>query len=976
MKRLFGLAFVTLFLGLGLSSFNVKSQNADVIPPPSLRFHYSIFDIKTFQENSLKTTFEENGAEKDGQPYKIGFVSKPNIKSASEGSIVKWENDEISWLLRVQSKDTPGLALVFNDVQIPSDAIIYIYSETDPSYYYAITSENLLSEFVSTPVFKTSSLVVEYVERAKLRSQPLVGKFTISDIFLIYRGLPDLYEDKGLGDSAPCHVNINCSPEGDLWQNQKRGVAKMIFSVGTNAYLCSGTLINNTKQNGKPYFLTAEHCGGNASATDRNVWNFYFNYERANCSNTSTPPNNIITGSTLLAIGELEDGSDFQLLELSQAPPAEWKPYYNGWDRSTAVPNGGVSIHHPKGDIKKISTFTGSLVSSTPTIDNSQMAHNAAWRVIWAETDNGHGVTEGGSSGSPIFNSEGLVVGSLSGGSSSCTNSNYPDYYGKFNYHWESNGTTTPNQLKHWLDPDNTNVQMLSGYDPSGDLYANFKADKIFAQIEEEIIFTDLSTGQSITAWSWTFGEAAQPASAIGKGPHTITYSSGGLKTISLTINGAETVTKNDYIRIQDIPVDAILFEGFEGDVFPPQGWLNVDNDGDNYKWFSYIAEGTAYSGVKSAGSASWMQNVGPLRPDNWLISPTFEITHNSFMLEYFVSAQDPDWPKESYGVYISNKGGKISDFEPLLVEEMQNAQWQNRQIGLADYLGDIVNIAFRHFNSYDQFVLKIDDVLVTRGSDEPSDQARIHAVEIEEGRILFSQISPLENNQATIYIEVDENVDISSLTPSFTISKGATINYTPETVMDLTEPYTFTVISESALTVNDYALTVVYAPELTTTFKVFDSSQNPVDGATIQINGIEEAIVANSEGNASVHLYRGDYTFVVSADDFNSYQGSFTLIDQDAEVEVRMIRTNSPISVFEKVRVFPNPFSNTITLSGIESISKVSLLNVLGEVIYLTRTNGDAIINIPTSSLPSGIYFILVENNSFERHIYKTIKQ
>ena len=291
----------------------------------------------------------------------------------------------------------------------------------------------------------------------------------------------------------------------DNWQLYKRGIARMLFREGSYWYYCTGTLINNTNQDGTPYFLTAEHCGGSASAADRNVWQFYFNYERPGCPNTGTPPTNLRTGCVLKAKGLISGGSDFQLVQLNSAPPQAWNPYYNGWDRNTTPATGGVGIHHPSGDAKKISTYTGTLTSASPNIGGSQMASNSAWRVVWTQTANGHGCTEGGSSGSPIFNNAGLVVGTLSGGSSYCSSPSNPDYYGKFSYHWQSNGTTNDKRLEPWLDPANTGVMTLPGYDPYGGIIPNFVADKTVAFIGEEVVFTDLSTGSNITSWSLEF---------------------------------------------------------------------------------------------------------------------------------------------------------------------------------------------------------------------------------------------------------------------------------------------------------------------------------------------------------------------------------------------------------------------------------------------------------------------------------------
>ena len=139
----------------------------------------------------------------------------------------------------------------------------------------------------------------------------------------------DVKVDKDLGDAQSCQVYINCSPEGDNWQVQIRGVARICFNEGGYWYLCSGTLINITANVGSPYFLTAYHCGGDASASDRNVWQFYFNYERPGWPNTVTPPNNVITGCTYKAGGVISGGSVFQLVLLSSSPSLSCNPYYN-----------------------------------------------------------------------------------------------------------------------------------------------------------------------------------------------------------------------------------------------------------------------------------------------------------------------------------------------------------------------------------------------------------------------------------------------------------------------------------------------------------------------------------------------------------------------------------------------------------------------------------------------------------------------
>ena len=279
-----------------------------------------------------------------------------------------------------------------------------------------------------------------------------------------------------INESDPCEINVNCSPVGDLWQDEKKGVARILFVDGGGQGWCTGSLINNTSQDCKPYFLTALHCGVGATAANMTQWKFYFKYEAPSCTNPSTAgtlDDYFITGCIRIAdSGDNggDSGSDFLLVKLGSSTneatiinnlkSANFSAYWNGWNANTTATTGGVGIHHPAGDIKKISTFSGTSVSAGWN-GNGLLSH---WRQSWSSNSNGHGVTEGGSSGSPLFNnSQGYIIGTLTGGSSSCNSPTSQDYYGKMSYHWTSNGTANNLRLKPWLDPTNSGVLTLAG---------------------------------------------------------------------------------------------------------------------------------------------------------------------------------------------------------------------------------------------------------------------------------------------------------------------------------------------------------------------------------------------------------------------------------------------------------------------------------------------------------------------------------
>jgi hypothetical protein len=126
---------------------------------------------------------------------------------------------------------------------------------------------------------------------------------------------------------------------------------------------------------------------------------------------------------------------------------------FNGWNISTTPATNGVGIHHPQGDIKKISTYTRALQN-----DSDGETH---WMLQWAETPTNWGVTEPGSSGSPLFDQNKYIVGTLTSGYADCTHPSGHDFYGKMSYHWNKNGNTPAEQLKPWLDPDNKGVTKL-----------------------------------------------------------------------------------------------------------------------------------------------------------------------------------------------------------------------------------------------------------------------------------------------------------------------------------------------------------------------------------------------------------------------------------------------------------------------------------------------------------------------------------
>ena len=252
----------------------------------------------------------------------------------------------------------------------------------------------------TTPV-ETDEIIVEYYEPVQVQNQ---GRLTIGNISHDYRGVFSEATDGRFGKSNDsCEVNINCNTN-TLVQKEKHAICRITFSDSRGSYLCTGALINNAGKFGTPYLLTANHAI--CSQTLANTLIAYFDYESPNCTPTTDgSTNKTVSGATLLKCSAQLPGSapqsDFSLL-LLPGLPSNFSPYFLGWDKSGAIPpSPAICIHHPQGDVKKISTVTVSLISwsfnASITTGCDPTKSKEVWKVpIWAS-----GIVESGSSGAP-----------------------------------------------------------------------------------------------------------------------------------------------------------------------------------------------------------------------------------------------------------------------------------------------------------------------------------------------------------------------------------------------------------------------------------------------------------------------------------------------------------------------------------------------------------------------------------------------
>lgn len=242
-------------------------------------------------------------------------------------------------------------------------------------------------------------------------------------------------------DAASCNLDASCT---NNYRTARDAVARMMFTHSDgSSHLCTGTLLNNNKDDFTPYFLTANHCISTQEAASTLVTTWF--YQARSCNATVPALNAMVRsdGATLLHASTTTDSA---LLELNQMPPAGVT--FAGWDARSPgeVGDAVYGLHHPKGDLLKYSVGAvtgysncGSSGSNAPGCNNGDASNTAYYHVRFSE-----GTAEGGSSGSGLFRNDRLIA-TLRGGLGVCMASTTYTY-GRFDkvfndrlWHWLAN---------------------------------------------------------------------------------------------------------------------------------------------------------------------------------------------------------------------------------------------------------------------------------------------------------------------------------------------------------------------------------------------------------------------------------------------------------------------------------------------------------------------------------------------------------
>ncbi len=382
-------------------------------------------------------------------PWRFGENIPVDLNPGNSGVWDILENGDKIWRLGIQSPGAYSINLTFDKYRLPPGAELYVYNIDTSFVIGAFTDYNNQDDgYFATTLLPGDAVVIEYIEPSRVN---FPGELNLELVTHAYRNPMDF--TLGFGDSGWCNLNVACD-EADGWEDQINSVVMMV--TGSSGF-CSGVLINNANNDATPFVLSANHCYRNPSTVV--VW---FNWQSETCSNPpSSPPNDAMSGAMQRA---RHASSDFWLMELNQPVPEEYNPYFAGWNRTmeSTLNDTIIGIHHPRGDIKKFSYAEGGVQAASYL--GSPGSGTSHWHIIWS----GGTTTEPGSSGSPIFDAQGRILGQLHGGYAACGNT-LPDWYGRFGLSWNGGGTNST-RLSTWLDPDGTDPVAIPGFDPFGEI--------------------------------------------------------------------------------------------------------------------------------------------------------------------------------------------------------------------------------------------------------------------------------------------------------------------------------------------------------------------------------------------------------------------------------------------------------------------------------------------------------------------------
>jgi len=451
MKKIlfFNLLFVPLLVIAQVRTVVYQNENDAFRSRPEFKMDSKV-SSKTMPLVNIEKLLEED-EDTEGiiaKPLRFGYGFDVNY-TLQDGS---WEEKETTreWNMKIISKGAYSLNFIFDRLQLIKGAELYIYNTVGSMIYGPVTSKQNITEGIFlSEIIAGDEAIIKLIEPNHHTDKSVVS---ISKVVHAYKDVTPS-RTNGFGSASdPCYLDINCYWYTSQWEGG--GVALVLLANGTE--IASGALLNNTGRNLRPFFLTVFHAvdaDQNGILTEKEInnaknWSFRFRYKRV-CNQLYLEDDYIQFNGAEYRAGW--DDTDFALMEIKNFE-VDIDLTFLGWDRSDNNTTSSTIVHHPLGDVMKISFGSGlSAITADVAFSNGYVAKKGNF----FEGTITSGAINDGSSGGPVFNQNCRVVGQeVATNKKGCNFAQGKVYYGRFYRSWLGGGTPDT-QLKFWLDPMN-----------------------------------------------------------------------------------------------------------------------------------------------------------------------------------------------------------------------------------------------------------------------------------------------------------------------------------------------------------------------------------------------------------------------------------------------------------------------------------------------------------------------------------------
>ncbi|MCP9234402.1 proprotein convertase P-domain-containing protein [Lewinella sp. JB7] len=488
------------------------------------------------QDNAILLRREAEAHRAD-RPREFAVTLPVQITPDREG---QWTtvDGRATWHLRVRSPGAKSLNLGFTGYRLPQGAELYLATE-EVRYGPFTSADNADHAQFWSPLLPGDELLIELV-------MPDAGRegtgLVLSSVNHDFVGVAD--------QSGHCNIDVVCgSADGFPLIDDYRDVIRSVAAYTLNGRSqCTGFLVNNTNQDGRPFFITAEHCNVDESSAPSLV--AYWNFENSSCR----PPDSAENGAA--GNGKLEvfnSGArlrarhlptDLVLLEFDDPVNPRADAFFAGWSNEATAPADGVlTVHHPNVEEKRITYSYQPTAVSNITGDSLYAAGDFLRVPTWDA-----GTTQAGSSGAPLFDLDGRVRGQLFGGRASCERDG-DDMFGFLHRSWTGGGTPDT-RLVDWLDPNQTGAVTLDGLEQADlPFLLTAKAGSLTSCVTDSVAFTvrlgegfaetnnvTVSTDDNLTLYAPSVASRGRDFQIIYRG--TVVPAMAGEYSIRVTVTG------------------------------------------------------------------------------------------------------------------------------------------------------------------------------------------------------------------------------------------------------------------------------------------------------------------------------------------------------------------------------------------------------------------------------------------------------